>query len=341
MSDADRRTPGGQTDRRRTTRTRHRIRPPRPQTTAARSRYGARKPKAPRPAPTPRWPTGHGSPRPPAEPPRPCSAPHVCHRADPHHRNLMRRAHTAGPLGEHHASTRRRSGGACTGPSPSRPTRRARPGPERSTAGGGSSVSTKSRGRRRPMTRQLASRQVEGEAAIDRPASLVHAVARCRSGGSAPGFCQRLCQTLWQNQAGTPGPTGAELASGRISAGGVCSPMVGVAARPEPGRASAWARFRAAPSAACTSHPVELLAQVVCCRICHVVRRHWARSPIQRAVSRLWIVPADRRSRECSNRTGSSSRRPPAAAACSISGATTIPTFRCTATGDLRRASPP
>ena len=66
MSDGDRRTPGGRTDRRRTTRTRHRIRPPRPQTTAARSRYGARKPKAPRPAPTPRWPTGHGSPRPPA-----------------------------------------------------------------------------------------------------------------------------------------------------------------------------------------------------------------------------------------------------------------------------------
>jgi hypothetical protein len=152
------------------------------------------------------------------------------------------------------------------------------------------------------MTRQLASRQVEGEAAIDRPASLVHAVARCRSGGSAPGFCQRLCQTLWQNQAGTPGPTGAELASGRISAGGVCSPMVGVAAQPEPGRASAWARFRAAPSAVCTSHPVELLAQVVCCLICHVVRRHWARSPVQRAVSRLWIVPADRRSRECSKR---------------------------------------
>ena len=220
----------------------------------------------------------------------------------------MRRAHTAGPLGEHHATTRRRSGGACTGLH--RAVRRvARGRGLRSTGGGGSSVSTKSRGRRRPMTRQLASRQVEGEAAIDRPASLVHAVARCRSGGSAPGFCQRLCQTLWQNQAGTPGPTGAELASGRISAGGVCSPMVGVAARPEPGRASAWARFRAAPSAACTSHPVELLAQVVCCLICHVVRRHWARSPVQRAVSRLWIVPADRRSRECSKRQRTA-RRP-------------------------------
>ena len=198
----------------------------------------------------------------------------------------MRRAHTAGPLGEHHATTRRRSGGACTGLH--RAVRRVECARGlRTTAGGGSSVSTKSRGRRRPMTRQLASRQVEGEAAIDRPASLVHAVARCRSGGSAPGFCQRLCQTLWQNQAGTPGPTGAGLASGRISAGGVCSPMVGVAARLEPGRASACARFRAAPSAACTSHPVELLAQVVCCLICHVMRRHWARSPVQRAVSRL------------------------------------------------------
>jgi hypothetical protein len=85
----------------------------------------------------------------------------------------------------------------------SRSTRRARPGPESSTAGGGSRASTKPRGRRRPMTRQLVSRPVEGEAAIDRPASLVHAVARCHSGGSAPGFSQRLCQMFWQNQAGT------------------------------------------------------------------------------------------------------------------------------------------
>jgi pyruvate/2-oxoglutarate dehydrogenase complex dihydrolipoamide acyltransferase (E2) component len=60
--------------------------------------------------------TGLRSPRPPAERPRPSSAPHVRHRADPHDRNLMRRAHRAGPLGERHATTRRRCAGACPGP---------------------------------------------------------------------------------------------------------------------------------------------------------------------------------------------------------------------------------
>jgi hypothetical protein len=174
MSDGDRRTPGGRTDRRRTTRTRHRVRPPRPQSTAARSRYGARKPKAPRPAPTPRWPTGHGSPRPPAPLP-----PFVIARSTPQeshearaHRGAARRAPR-----NHPSSQRRR----LSGPSPSRSTRRAGPVSESSTVGGGSRACTKPRGRRRPMTRQLASRYVEGEAAIDRPASLVHAMARCRS----------------------------------------------------------------------------------------------------------------------------------------------------------------
>jgi hypothetical protein len=102
----------------------------------------------------------------------------------------------------------------------SRSTRRARPGPASSTAGGGSRASTKPRGRRRPMTRQLVSRPVEGEAAIDRPASLVHAMARCHSGGSAPGFSQRLCQMFWQDRPArglASGPTGAGLPSARIS----------------------------------------------------------------------------------------------------------------------------
>jgi hypothetical protein len=125
----------------------------------------------------------------------------------PHHRNLMRRAHAAGPLGERHATPRRRSAGALCGPSPRRSTRRARPGTVSSTTGGVECCHEASRSTP-TMTHQLASRQVEGEAATNRPASLVHAVVRCRSGGSAAGFCQRLCQTHWQNQAGTSGPTG-------------------------------------------------------------------------------------------------------------------------------------
>ena len=56
----------------------------------------------------------------------------------------------------------------------------------------------------------LVAPQVEVEAAIDRPASLVHVTVRRRSGGSPRGICQRVCQTFWQSQAGTrPGITPA------------------------------------------------------------------------------------------------------------------------------------
>jgi hypothetical protein len=128
MSDADRRTSGGRTDRRQTTQTHHRIRAPRPQTTAASSRYRAWKPKAPRPASTPPWPTGDGHPpttrrtatsllRSPRSSSR-RSTPQESHEARAHD-GAARRASRNLPSSQHRR---------VSGPSPSRSTHRARPG---------------------------------------------------------------------------------------------------------------------------------------------------------------------------------------------------------------------
>jgi hypothetical protein len=163
------------------------------------------------------------------------------------------------------------------------------------------------------MTRQLASRQVEREAAIDRPASVVHAMAWCRSGALALGFCQRPCQMLWQNRAVTRRGVSADWRETRQR------PHLRPAAT-APARASrlGWSRGRRQRGPGSWRlrprlplHPVERLVQVVCGLICHIVRRRWARSPVRRAVSRwvpapidggLWIVPADRGRRQCSKR---------------------------------------
>jgi hypothetical protein len=162
------------------------------------------------------------------------------------------------------------------------------------------------------MTRQLASRQVEGEAAINPPAPwstrwpVVPQAARpwdsARDSARRSGRIRPACGRA-------SGPTGAGLARGRISGPRQLQPQRGHRGSAGAGRASAWARFMAAPVRSLHIHSVEPLAQVVCRLIGHIVRGHWARPPVQRAVScwvpidgGLWIVPADRGCRERSKR---------------------------------------
>jgi hypothetical protein len=95
----------------------------------------------------------------------------------------------------------------------------------------------------------LVPRQGEVEAPVDRPASLVHAVAHRHSCGSPESARDSArCSGRIRPAGGrASGPTGAGLPSARISGPRELRPYRGRRGSAQPGRASAWVRFMAAP----------------------------------------------------------------------------------------------